>query len=53
MPIPEVHSWDELNQLLQERCERYRDQHQIRGRELPVREASAIEKGALTPRLGL
>jgi hypothetical protein len=49
VPIPEAGDWNELNQLILERCRRYTAEHQIRGRELPVREAFAIEKAALTP----
>jgi hypothetical protein len=49
VPIPEVGDWNELNELLLERCRRYTAEHQIRGRDLPVREAFAIEKAALIP----
>lgn len=49
VPIPEAESWRELNELLLERCRRYTAEHQIKGRELPVREAFAIEKAALIP----
>lgn len=49
VPIPEVQNWEELNQLLLKRCERYRDEHHIRGREMPVREAFLLEKAVLTP----
>jgi transposase len=49
VPIPEADSWSELNELLLERCRRYTIGHQIRGRELPVREAFAIERAALIP----
>jgi transposase len=49
VPIPEARDWNELNQLILERCRRYTAEHQIRGRELPVREAFAIEKAALIP----
>jgi transposase len=49
VPIPDAESFSELNQLILERCRRYTAEHQIRGRELPVREAFAIEKAALTP----
>ncbi len=48
VPIPEVRSWDHLNEALLERCQRYVAEHQIRGRELSVRDAFAIEKMALT-----
>lgn len=48
VPIPEVSDWEELNALLLERCQRYRDEHHIRGRELPVRDDYAMEKLALT-----
>jgi transposase len=48
VPIPEVSSWEELNQLLLKRCQRYREEHHIRGREIPVRDSYAIEKAALT-----
>jgi hypothetical protein len=49
VPIPEVGDWNELNQLILEHCRRYTAEHQIRGRDLPVREAFAIEKAALIP----
>jgi hypothetical protein len=49
VPIPEAGDWNELNRLILERCRRYTAEHQIRGRELPVREAFAIEKAALIP----
>ena len=49
VPIPEAGDWNELNQLILERCRRYTAEHQIRGRDLPVREAFAIEKAALIP----
>ena len=49
MPIPEADSWSELNDLIRERCRRYTAEHQIRGRELPVREAFAIDQAALIP----
>lgn len=49
VPIPEVASWEELNQLLLKRCQRYREEHHIRGREMPVHDSYAIEKAALTP----
>lgn len=47
VPIPEVEDWQGLNELLLERCRRYTAAHQIKSRELPVREAFAIEKAAL------
>jgi transposase len=49
VPIPKAGDWAELNGLLLERCRRYLAKHQIRGREVPVREAFAIEQPALTP----
>jgi len=49
VPIPEAEDWNELNELLLERCRRYTAEHQIRGRELPVRDAFAIEQAALIP----
>lgn len=49
LPIPEVQNWEELNQLLLNRCEKYRDEHHIRGREMPVCDAFALEKTALIP----
>lgn len=49
VPIPEARDWNELNDLLLARCRRYTAEHQIRGRELPVREAFAIEKASLIP----
>lgn len=49
VPIPEADDWQELNELILERCRRYTAEHQIRGRELPVREAFAIERSALIP----
>lgn len=49
VPIPEADDWNELDELLLERCRRYTAEHQVRGRDLPVREAFAIEKAALIP----
>jgi hypothetical protein len=49
VPVPKVGGWGELNELILERCQRYLAEHQIKGRELPVREAFAIEQMALTP----
>lgn len=49
VPIPEAEDWQELNELLLDRCLSYIAEHQIKGRELSVREAFAIEKDALIP----
>jgi hypothetical protein len=49
VPVPEAKDWNELNDLILERCRRYLAEHQIKGRELPVREAFAIEQPALIP----
>jgi len=49
VPIPEAEDWNELNELLLERCRRYTAEHQIKGRELPVRDAFAIDQVALIP----
>jgi transposase len=48
VPIPAVGSWNQLNEALLERCQGYLAEHQIRGHELSVRDAFAIEKTALT-----
>jgi hypothetical protein len=49
VPIPEAKDWQELNELLLDRCLSYIAEHQIKGRELSVKEAFAIEKDALIP----
>lgn len=49
VPIPRVDSWEELNQLLLNRCISYIDNHQIRGRETSVKEAFEQERQVLTP----
>ena len=49
VPIPRVDSWEELNQLLLNRCISYIDNHQIRGRETSVKDAFEQERQVLTP----
>jgi transposase len=48
VPVPNIHSWEELNQLLLNRCLAYQT-HQIRGRLRSVGDDFAIEKSALHP----
>ncbi|MGI6550437.1 MAG: IS21 family transposase [Syntrophomonadales bacterium] len=47
VPLPEVTSFEELNQLLEQRCARYIEHHRVRGRDMSVKEAFALEKSAL------
>ncbi len=49
VPLPRVKDFEELNQLLLKQCLQYIDVHQIKGRELSVKEAFAQESSALTP----
>ena len=47
VPVPEVSSFDELNKLLQQRCLKYIDKHRVRGRDMSVKDAFALEQKAL------
>lgn len=47
VPIPRVENYEELNQVLRQRCLDYIESHHIKGRDLPVREAFALEQQAL------
>lgn len=49
VPTPEVNSFEELNELLQQRCLKYITRHQVRGRDMSVREAFELEQKALLP----
>jgi len=49
VPLPRVESYEELNQLLQKRCIEYINNHQIRGKELSVKEGFEMERRALIP----
>jgi transposase len=49
VPIPRVENYEELNTLFEERCRRYIQTHQIRGRELSVSEAYVLEQKVLVP----
>ena len=49
VPTPEVNSFEELNELLQQRCLKYIARHQVRGRDMCVREAFELEQKALLP----
>lgn len=49
VPIPRVESWVELNDLLRDRCRGYIENHHVRGRDLTVKEAFALEQRALIP----
>jgi len=49
VPIPHVASFEELNQLLKERCLKYIEHHQVRGRDLNVKAALELEQRALLP----
>jgi len=49
VPVPRVGSWQELNQHLAERCLRYIDQHHVKGKDLPVKDAYGIERKTLIP----
>ncbi|MBO8158451.1 MAG: IS21 family transposase [Thermosyntropha sp.] len=48
VPLPRVENWEELNQLLIKRCNKYIEVHHVRGRELSVKEAFEQERQALT-----
>jgi len=49
VPIPEVETWEELNQKLIEKCINYRDHHHIQYRKETVKEAFLEEQKALAP----
>jgi transposase len=49
VPLPRVESYEELNQLLQKRCIEYINNHQIRGKDLSVKESFEMERRALIP----
>ena len=44
VPVPKVSSFEELNQLLQQRCLKYIARHQVRGRDMSVKDAFALEQ---------
>ena len=48
VPVPRVDSFEELNQLLRERCLAYQ-KHKIQGRSRTIGEDFEVEKGRLTP----
>ena len=48
VPVPRVNSFEELNQLLRERCLAYQE-HTIRGRSKTIGEYFEIERDKLTP----
>jgi len=37
VPVPKVSSFEELNQLLQQRCLKYIEHHQVQGRDMSVK----------------
>lgn len=47
VPLPRVESYEELNQLLLKRCIEYIANHQIRDKDLSVKESYEMEKQAL------
>jgi len=49
VPMPKVASFEELNELLQQRCLKYIDHHQVQGRDVSVKEAFATDQQALMP----
>lgn len=49
VPVPRVSSFEELNQLLQQRCLKYIEHHKVQGRDMSVKEAFALEQKALLP----
>ncbi|WP_051019967.1 Mu transposase domain-containing protein [Thermoanaerobacterium thermosaccharolyticum] len=49
VPIPEVETWEELNQKLIEKCINYRDHYQIQYRKETVKGAFLEEQKALAP----
>jgi len=44
-----VSSFEELNQLLQQRCLKYIEHHQVQGRDMSVKDAFTMEQRALLP----
>lgn len=49
VPIPKAADWQELNKVLEDRCLDYISKHQIKGRDLSVKESFAVERNALIP----
>lgn len=49
VPVPKVSSFEDLNQLLQQRCLKYIEHHQVRGRDMSVKDAFSLEQQALLP----
>jgi transposase len=49
VPIPQVASFEELNEMLQKRCSKYIECHKVRGRDLSVKEAFTLEQKVLLP----
>lgn len=47
VPMPNVASFEELNEMLQQRCLKYISHHQVQGRDVSVQEAFTIEQQAL------
>jgi transposase len=49
VPVPKVSSFEELNQLLKQRCLKYIEHHQVQGRDMSVKDAFTMEQRALLP----
>lgn len=49
VPMPRVSSFEELNEMLQQRCLTYIEHRQIRGRDMTVKESYALDQRALMP----
>lgn len=49
VPIPKVSSFEELNEILKKRCLTYIERHQVRGRDMNVKDAFEMEQRALLP----
>jgi len=49
VPLPQVKGYEELNALIRQRCLDYITLHQIKGRDLSVRDGFAIEQKRLLP----
>ena len=49
VPVPKVSSFEELNQLLQQRCLKYIEHHQVQGRDMSVKDAFTMDQRALLP----
>ena len=49
VPVPQVSSFEELNQILRQRCLNYIEHHQVRGKDMSVKGAFSLDQQALLP----